>query len=59
MRSIAVYALVAALAACANSDPGWSSLDTERDACAARAMASPGFKAARRPTRRRQPKLPR
>ncbi len=41
MRSIAVYALVAALAACANSDPGWSSLDAERDACAARAMASP------------------
>src|SRR5260370_5349311 len=45
MRSIAICVLVMGLAACANSDPGWSPLDAERDACLVRAMASLEFRA--------------
>jgi hypothetical protein len=41
MRSIAICVLVVGLATCTDSDPGRSRLDAERDACAARAMASP------------------
>jgi len=45
MRSIAICALMAGLAACANDEKDWSHLDAERDACGARALASPEFQA--------------
>ena len=45
MRSVAIFALLLGLAACATNEGDRSGLDAERDACGARAGASPEFQA--------------
>ncbi len=45
MRFTVLFALALGVAACANGEAAWRSLDSERDACAARIEASPEFRA--------------
>lgn len=45
MRSIAIFALLLGLAACASHQTSITNLDAERDACAARIAGSPEFRA--------------